>query len=75
MIPDLMAKEFDAILSGMSITAEREELIDFTEAYYPPTPSVYVARADAGNEETAGTIGVTATPYTPITSPSLASPS
>ena len=60
MIPDLAAEEFDAILAGMSITAEREELIDFTEAYYPPTPSVYVARSGAGDEAVQGTIGVTA---------------
>ena len=60
MIPDLAAEEFDAILAGMSITAEREELIDFTEAYYPPTPSVYVARYGAGDEAVRGTIGVTA---------------
>lgn len=57
MIPDLVAGEFDVIFSGMSITAEREELIDFTEAYYPPTPSVYVARAGAGDEAVEGTIG------------------
>ena len=60
MIPDLVAEEFDAILAGMSITAIREELIDFTEAYYPPTPSVYVAGAGAGDEAAQGTIGVTA---------------
>ena len=60
MIPDLAAAEFDAILAGMSITAERGELIDFTEAYYPPTPSVYVARSGAGDEAVRGTIGVTA---------------
>ena len=60
MIPDLVAEEFDAIFAGMSITAKREELIDFTKAYYPPTPSVYVARAGAGDEAVRGTIGVTA---------------
>ena len=60
MIPDLVAEEFDAILSGMSITAKREELIDFTNAYYPPTASMYVARAGEGDEATQGTIGVTA---------------
>ncbi|MCY4625598.1 MAG: transporter substrate-binding domain-containing protein [Chloroflexi bacterium] len=59
MIPDLVAEEFDAILSGMSITPKREELIDFTEAYYPPTPSVYVARAGEGGAAARGTIGVT----------------
>ncbi len=57
MIPDVMAEEFDVILAGMSITAKREESIDFTEAYYPPTPSVYVAAAGRGDEAAEGTIG------------------
>lgn len=60
MIPDLVAEEFDAILAGMSITAKREQTIDFTEAYYPPTPSVYIAKAGEGDEAAQGTIGVTA---------------
>lgn len=60
MIPDLVAGEFDVILAGMSITAEREESIDFSEAYYPPTPSVFLARAGAGDDAVGGTIGVTA---------------
>ena len=60
MIPDLVAGEFDVILAGMSITAEREESIDFSEAYYPPTPSVFLARAGAGDDAVEGTIGVTA---------------
>ena len=55
-----MAEEFDAVLAGMSITAEREESIDFTEAYYPPTPSVYLARAGEGDEAIEGAIGATA---------------
>ena len=59
LIPDLVASEFDAILAGMSITADRAELIDFTQAYYPPTPSVYVAMAGAGDEAAEGMIGVT----------------
>ena len=60
MIPDLVAEEFDAIFAGMSITAEREETIDFTEAYYPPTPSVFLARAGEGDAAIDGTMGVTA---------------
>ena len=59
MIPDLVAEEFDAIFAGMSITAEREEMIDFTEAYYPPTPSIYLARAGEGDEAVQGIIGAT----------------
>ena len=58
MIPNLVGEDFDAILAGMSITAKREQLIDFTEAYYPPTPSVYVVRAGEGDEAVQGTIGV-----------------
>ena len=55
-----MAGDFDAIFSGMSITAEREELIDFTAAYYPPTPSVYVVRAGEGDAAVQGRIGAAA---------------
>ena len=57
MIPDLVAGEFDAIIAGMSITDERDETIDFTEPYYPPTPSVYLALADAGDEAVQGRLG------------------
>ena len=59
MIPDLVDEEFDAIFAGMSITAKREETIDFTEAYYPPTPSVYLARAGEGDEAIQGAVGAT----------------
>ena len=58
MIPDLRGENFDAILAGMSITSKREQIIDFTEAYYPPTPSVYVVRAGEGDEAVQRTIGV-----------------
>lgn len=58
IIPDLVAGKFDVILAGMSITAERDELIDFTEPYYPPTPSVYVAKAGEGEDALEGAIGV-----------------
>jgi polar amino acid transport system substrate-binding protein len=34
----------------MSITDERDEVIDFTQPYLPPSPSVYVALAGAGDE-------------------------
>ena len=57
MIPDLVADEFDVIIAGMSITDERDETIDFTEPYYPPTPSVYLALADAGDEAVNGRLG------------------
>ena len=57
MIPDLVAGEFDVIIAGMSITDERDETIDFTEPYYPPTPSVYLALAGAGDEAVHGRLG------------------
>ena len=60
MIPDLVAGEFDVIIAGMSITAKRDETIDFTESYYPPTPSVYLAVAGAGHEAVQGRLGANA---------------
>ena len=57
MIPDLVAGEFDAIIAGMSITDERDMTIDFTEPYYPPTPSVYLAVSGAGDEAVQGRLG------------------
>ena len=60
MIPHLRAEDFDAIVAGMSITEERDERIDFTEPYYPPTPSVYLARAGAGDEAVQGILGAQA---------------
>ncbi len=54
MIPDLVAGEFDAIIAGMSITGKRDMTIDFTEPYYPPTPSVYLALEGAGDDAVEG---------------------
>jgi polar amino acid transport system substrate-binding protein len=57
LIPNLVAEDFDVIIAGMSITAERDETIDFTQPYYPPTPSVYLALAGAGDEAAQGRLG------------------
>lgn len=45
IIPNLQSGNYDVIIAGMSITEERDKIIDFSEAYYPPTPSIYVAKS------------------------------
>ena len=48
IIPNLVSGNYDTIIAGMSITAERDEVIDFTQDYVPPAASAYVAAsADA----------------------------
>jgi polar amino acid transport system substrate-binding protein len=48
IIPNLTSGNYDTIAAGMSITAERDEVIDFTQNYIPPEASLYVAlSADA----------------------------
>ena len=48
IIPNLTSGNYDVIMAGMSITAEREEVVDFSQDYYPPTASAYVGlSADA----------------------------
>ncbi|WP_238369759.1 transporter substrate-binding domain-containing protein [Heliomarina baculiformis] len=46
IIPNLVSSNYDTIMAGMSITDERDEVIDFTQDYYPPTESAYVALSD-----------------------------
>lgn len=43
IIPNLVSGNYDAIIAGMSITDERDEVIDFTQPYTPPDPSAYLA--------------------------------
>jgi polar amino acid transport system substrate-binding protein len=43
IIPNLTSGNYDTIIAGMSITAERAELIDFTQPYTPTDPSSYLA--------------------------------
>ena len=47
IIPNLVSGNYDVIIAGMSVTDERDEVIDFTQAYTPPDPSIYLAM-DAG---------------------------
>ncbi|MEM9350162.1 MAG: transporter substrate-binding domain-containing protein [Pseudomonadota bacterium] len=46
IIPNLVSGNYDAIIAGMSITAERDEVIDFTMGYTPPDPSGYLAASE-----------------------------
>ena len=43
IIPNLVSGNYDTIIAGMSITAEREEVISFSQNYVMPTASSYVA--------------------------------
>mgnify|MGYP001409759016 CR=1 FL=1 len=45
IIPNLLAGNYDVIMAGMSITEERLETIDFSDNYFPPDPSRFVANA------------------------------
>ncbi len=48
IIPNLQSGNYDVIIAGMSITDEREEVIDFSQNYIPPANSAYLAlTADA----------------------------
>ena len=46
IIPNLVSGNYDAIIAGMSITDDRDEVIDFTQNYTPPDPSAYAAMSD-----------------------------
>ena len=58
IIANLNGGNYDAIMAGMSITNEREELIDFSQPYLPPSPSVYLALAGSGDEAANGKVAV-----------------
>ncbi len=43
IIPNLQSGNYDVIIAGMSITEERDKVIDFTQNYIPPASSAYLA--------------------------------
>ncbi len=56
IIPNLVSSNYDVIIAGMSITAEREEVIDFTQDYYPPDPSRFIALAGSKDDAVNGIV-------------------
>ncbi|NLS16291.1 transporter substrate-binding domain-containing protein [Rhizobium sp. P40RR-XXII] len=50
MIPDLVAGKYDAIISSMSMSAERRQKVAFTERYYN-SPTVFIVRKDSPIKE------------------------
>jgi len=57
IIPNLVTGNYDTIIAGMSITGERDEVIDFTQEYIPADPSAYIA---IGGGNKAAYIGIVA---------------
>lgn len=57
LIADLANGTYDAIITGVTITPERDAVIDFTQPYLPPGAAVFVARAGAGDGAVRGTVG------------------
>ncbi len=45
LIPSLKIGKFDALISALGITAERQKQVSFTHAYYEPTGSFVAARS------------------------------
>ena len=58
IIPNLVSGNFDTIIAGMSITDERDKVIDFTQEYFPPDPSAYIAIKGATNDAVNGVVAV-----------------
>ncbi|QBX99587.1 transporter substrate-binding domain-containing protein [Rhodophyticola sp. CCM32] len=51
IIPNLTSGNYDTIIAGMSITDERDEVIDFTQNYIPPASSLFIALSDDADLE------------------------
>ena len=61
IIPNLVSGNYDTIIAGMSITEEREKVVDFTQDYFPPPASAYVAASDSVDVMTGVVAAQTAT--------------
>ena len=51
IIPNLVSGNYDVIIAGMSITDERDEVIDFSDPYTQPDPSAFLAASDSVDVE------------------------
>jgi polar amino acid transport system substrate-binding protein len=60
IIPNLVSGNYDVIIAGMSITDERDEVIDFTTNYTQPDPSAYLALDGADVDFDGGVIAAQA---------------
>lgn len=60
IIPNLISGNYDTIIAGMSITDERDEVIDFTSNYTQPDPSAFLALDGAEVDFTGGVIAAQA---------------
>jgi polar amino acid transport system substrate-binding protein len=60
IIPNLVSGNYDTIMAGMSITAERDEVIDFTQDYIPPSTSIYMAASGSSVDLKGGVIAAQA---------------
>ena len=56
LIGNLRAGEYDLIIAAMPSTKARDELIDFTQGYHPPTDFAYAARAGADERARSGRV-------------------
>lgn len=56
IIPNLVSGNYDTIIAGMSITEERDKVIDFTNEYFPPDPSAYVGLKGASSDSIKGIV-------------------
>ncbi|MDW3222947.1 MAG: transporter substrate-binding domain-containing protein [Paracoccaceae bacterium] len=52
IIPNLVSGNYDVIIAGMSVTDERDEVIDFSEQYTLPDPSGYLASSSDADIKT-----------------------
>lgn len=56
IIPNLVSGNYDVIVAGMSVTDERDKVIDFTSQYVPPSPSAYMGLAGSTLDTAGGVI-------------------